>query len=64
VLRPLAANVSGLPAGFTFPLMSMRVPAGAPYGRYTIKIGFFDPSRTITGEDDAFLLVVAPFDME
>ncbi|HQM53295.1 MAG TPA: hypothetical protein PLI86_09285, partial [bacterium] len=60
-IQPLATNVHGLPAGFTYPFMSLTVPPGAPRGNCSVMVGFFAPEQPITGPGDAFLLAVAPF---
>ncbi|MEJ2746113.1 MAG: PQQ-binding-like beta-propeller repeat protein [bacterium] len=60
-LKPVASNVNGLPAGFTYPLLSVKVPPGAPKGEYELVAVFFDPSEPITGRPDAFLDVSARF---
>jgi len=60
-IRPLATNVNGLPAGFTYSLMSLRIPPGAPKGDCSVMVGFFAPGQPITGPADAFLLATAPF---
>ncbi len=54
-LKPVATKMTGLPAPFTYPLLSLPVPVGAPFGLYEVVVAFFDPSRPITGRQDAFL---------
>ena len=63
-VRPLASNVNGLPEGFVYTLMNLRIPAGAPPGNYILIVGFFDPKAKITGPQDAFLLVQTPFNIK
>jgi len=60
-IKPLATNVNGLPAGFTYPLMSLTIPTGAPKGNCSVMVGFFDPNTAIHGPSDAFLLATTPF---
>ena len=60
-LKPVAARVNGLPAGFSYQLLSTTVPPGAPKGEYELVAAFFDPSKPIHGRQDAFLDVSAKF---
>jgi len=60
-IKPVATNVPGLPAGFTYPLLSVAVPPGAPKGEYELLVAFFDPNTKITGRQDAFLQVSSKF---
>jgi len=60
-LKPVASNVPGLAAPFTYTLLSTRIPTGAPVGAYEIVTVFFDPSKPITGRGDAFLDVSRRF---
>jgi uncharacterized repeat protein (TIGR03803 family) len=54
-LAPVVSNRSGLAAPFSYPLINMTIPAGAPTGDYELLAAFFDPGRPITGRGDAFL---------
>ena len=63
-IKPVATNVNGLPAGFTYPLMSLTIPPNAPKGNCSVMVGFFDPNTAIHGPGDAFLLATAPFTLE
>ncbi|MEI6633044.1 MAG: hypothetical protein WCP22_04400 [Chlamydiota bacterium] len=59
--KPVAANVPGLNAPFSYPLIKMFLPDGAPLGGYEVLAAFFDPKKPITGTGDAFLLARGPF---
>ena len=54
-LKPVATKVNGLPAGFTCPILSKTIPAGAPKGEYEIAVVFFDATKPYRGRADAFL---------
>ena len=60
-LKPVATNVQGLSAPFTYPLTSTTVPSGGAKGQYRIIAAFFDPGAPIGGREDAFLEAVGPF---
>jgi hypothetical protein len=45
----------GLSAPFSYPLMLLNIPGGAPTGTYEIVAAFFDPYMPITGRNAAFL---------
>ena len=60
-IKPVATNVNGLPAGFSYPLMSITITPNAPKGNCTVMVGFFDPHTAIHGPNDAFLLATTPF---
>ncbi len=60
-LKPVAARVNGLPAGFAYQILSKMIPPGAPKGGYELVVVFFDPKKPITGRGDAFLGVSAKF---
>jgi hypothetical protein len=60
-LVPVAENVPRLDAPYTYPLMNLNIPAGAPTGNYRVMAGFFTPGQPITGPQDAFLLATTPF---
>jgi hypothetical protein len=62
-IKPLASNMSRLDAPFTYPLIALNLPAGAPLGQYEVVVAFFDPSKPITGRADAFLDVSARFEI-
>jgi hypothetical protein len=62
-IKPLASNVPSLAAPFTYPLISLNLPAGAPLGQYEVVVAFFDPSKPITGRQDAFLDVSGKFEI-
>lgn len=63
-IRPVAENVGGLPAFFTYPLLSMTIPPGAPAGTYEILVVFFAAGTPITGRQDAFLEISRTFTIE
>jgi len=63
-IKPVATSVPSLPAGFTFPLLSVAVPPDAPNGEYELLVAFFDPNTQITGRQDAFLQVSTKFTIE
>ncbi|MDD5556707.1 MAG: hypothetical protein PHN82_05585 [bacterium] len=58
---PVATNVPRLDAPFTYPLMNLNVPGGAPDGDYRVMAGFFTPGQPVTKPEDAFLLATTPF---
>ncbi|MDD5556414.1 MAG: PQQ-binding-like beta-propeller repeat protein [bacterium] len=58
---PVATNVPGLDAPFTYPLMDLSVPGGAPAGNCRVMAGFFTPGQPVTKPEDAFLLATTPF---
>ena len=58
---PVAENVPRLDAPFTYPLLSLNIPAGAPLGGYQVMAGFFAPGQSVTKPEDAFLLATSPF---
>lgn len=60
-VTPVASSVPGLAAGYTCPLLSIEVPAGAPPGSCEMVAAFFDPNGPITGRGGAFLQASAPF---
>jgi hypothetical protein len=59
--KPVAANLPGLNAPFSYPLIKTYIPGAAPLGGYEVLAGFFDPKKPITGKSDAFLLASGPF---
>jgi outer membrane protein assembly factor BamB len=63
-LKPVASNVNGLPAGFTYPLLSVNIPPGAPKREYELVAAFFDPTKPIHSRADAFLDVSAKFTIQ
>jgi hypothetical protein len=63
-IKPLATNVSALPAGFSYALLSTVIPSGAPNGEYELVVAFFDPTQPITGRGDSFLDVSSKFTIE
>lgn len=58
-IKAIAGNVPGLPAGFSYRLLDITIPPGAPRGEYELLTAFFDPKAKITGRQDAFLQVSA-----
>ena len=62
-IKPLASNVSRLDSPFSYPLLSLNLPAGAPLGQYEVVAAFFDPSKPITGRQAAFLDVSGKFEI-
>jgi hypothetical protein len=60
-LRPVAKNVSKLPAPFSYLLLSATVPPGAPKGVYELVTAFFYVDKTICSRADAFLETSASF---
>lgn len=60
-VKPLVAFMPALGVPFTYRIVSVVVPAGAPQGRYEIVAAFFDPYGTITGRGDAFLEAASLF---
>ena len=62
-VKPVASNVPRLDAGFTYQLMSLVIPSGAPKGNCSVMVGFFDPNTAIHGPSDAFLLATTPFSL-
>jgi hypothetical protein len=60
-VKPLASNMPGLDPPFSYPLISLNLPAGAPLGQYEVVAAFFDPSKQITGRAAAFLDVSGKF---
>lgn len=60
-VRPLVSFMPALGAPFSYVLVSLPVPPGAPHGSYEIAAAFFDPYRPITGRGDAFLEAATPF---
>jgi hypothetical protein len=63
-LKPVASNVNGLPAGFTYPLLSKTIPPGAPKGEYELAVVFFDATKPYRSRTDAFLDVSAKFTIQ
>jgi hypothetical protein len=61
--KPVASNVNGLSAGFTYDKLTGPVPRlkGQGKGESELVFAFFDPSKPITGRQDAFLDVNAKF---
>ena len=62
-VKPVASNVPQLDTPFSYPLLSLNLPAGAPLGNYEVVAAFFDPSKPITGRADAFLDVSGKFEI-
>lgn len=62
-VKPVASNVPRLNLPFSYPLISLNLPTGAPLGQYEVVAAFFDPSKPITGRADAFLDVNAKFEI-
>jgi hypothetical protein len=60
-IQSVATNVPGFAGGFSYPLLAVVVPNGAPLGEYELVVAFFDPTRPTTGTGDAFFLVSKPF---
>jgi hypothetical protein len=60
-VRPVAENVSRLPAPFSYLLISTTVPPGAPKGVYELVTAFFYVDKTIGSRADAFLETSASF---
>ena len=60
-VEPIASNVPRLDFPFSYPLLSLNLPAGAPLGNYEVVVVFFDPSKPIRGRADAFLDVSGKF---
>ena len=60
-IQAVATNVPGFAEGFSYPLLAVVVPDGAPLGEYELVVAFFDPTRPITGTGDAFFIVSKPF---
>ena len=63
-LAPVVSNRPGLNAPFSYPLINVTVPAGAPLGSYEVVAAFFDPLMLITGRGDAFLEASGPFTVQ
>ncbi|MCX6353516.1 MAG: hypothetical protein NTZ78_01275 [Candidatus Aureabacteria bacterium] len=59
--KPIASEMRGLAAPFTFPLLTAVIPAGQQVGTYEILVAFFDPLRPITSRSDDFLEASATF---
>ncbi|MEJ2745353.1 MAG: hypothetical protein P8123_06675 [bacterium] len=60
-VRPVAKNVSNLPAPFSYLLLSATVPPGAPRGVYEVVTAFFYADKSICSRQDAFLETSALF---
>lgn len=60
-LKPIASNVPRLAPPFSYPLIALNLPAGAPVGQYEVVAAFFDPAQPITGRQSAFLDVSGKF---
>lgn len=63
-IQPVVANMQGLDAPFSYPLINRNIPGGAPKGEYEIVAAFFDPSKPIHSRADAFLDVKAKFTIQ
>jgi hypothetical protein len=63
-IKPVASNVPGLTAPFSYPLLNLSIPQGAPAGNYEVMAAFFDPSQPITGRQDAFLEASSEFTIQ
>ncbi|MEJ2745665.1 MAG: hypothetical protein P8123_08300 [bacterium] len=60
-VRPVAKNVSKLPAPFSYQLLSATVPPGAPKGIYEVVTAFFCADKSISSSADSFLETSASF---
>jgi len=63
-LKPVATKVNGLPAGFTYQLLSEAIPPGAPKGEYELAVVFFDATGPFQSRADAFLDVSSKFKIQ
>lgn len=63
-LKKLARRVNGLPAGFSYRLLSKTIPLKAPKGEYEIAVVFFDATKSYRKRSDAFLDVSAKFTIQ
>ncbi|MCX6339777.1 MAG: DUF1566 domain-containing protein [Candidatus Aureabacteria bacterium] len=62
-VKPVASNVPRLDPPFSYPIISLNLPSGAPLGQYEVVAVFFDPSKPITGRQAAFLDVSGKFEI-
>lgn len=62
-VKPVASNVPRLNLPFSYPLISLNLPQGAPFGQYEVVAVFFGPGKPIHGRQDAFLDVSAKFEI-
>ena len=60
-VKPVASNARQLDPPFSYPLLSLNLPANAPLGQYEVVAAFFDPNKPIKGRRSAFLDVSAKF---
>lgn len=63
-LKSVVSNAARLAPPYSYPLLSLNLPAGVPLGRYEVATAFFDPSKPITRRADAFLDVSAKFTIQ
>jgi hypothetical protein len=63
-VRPLARKVKSLPAGFSYQILSKKIPPNAPKGEYELAVVFFDATKPYHGRADAFLDVSAKFTIQ
>ena len=63
-IKPVATNVNGLPAGFGYPLMLLKMLSVALTGNCSVMGGLFDLNMRITDPQEAFLPVATPFTLE
>jgi hypothetical protein len=60
-VRPVATDVPGLSAPFTYLMINRYIPDGAPAGDYEVVVAFFDPEQPIRSRADALLETSIPF---
>jgi hypothetical protein len=60
-LRPVVPFMPALGAPFSYPVLDVAVPPGAPPGRYSLVTAFFDPFVPVRSRAEAFVDVSAAF---